>query len=85
MGPAPGWGNRPYGYGRGWCWHPGWYGAPVPPWGPPTKEEEIRFLEGEAKFLQEELNQIEKKFQELKTCQIEISFQFVTPDLASRV
>ena len=66
MGPA-GWGNHPFGYGRGWCWHPGWYGTPVPPWEPPTNEEEIRFLEGEEKFLQEELNQIEKKLQELKT------------------
>jgi len=65
MGPA-GWRYHPYGYGRGRCWNPGWYGAPVPPWGPPTKEDEIRFLEEDARFLQEELNQIEKKLEELK-------------------
>jgi hypothetical protein len=65
MGPA-GWGNRPYAYGRGRCWHPAWYGAPVPPWGPPTKEEQIRFLEEETNFLREELSQIEKRLEELK-------------------
>lgn len=65
MGPA-GWSNRPYGYGRGRCWNPMWYGAPVPPWGPPSKEEEIRFLEEEANFLRTELNQIEKRLEELK-------------------
>jgi len=65
MGPA-GWGNHPYGYGRGRCWNPGWYGAPVPAWGPPTKEDEIRFLEEEANFLRGELGQIEKRLDELK-------------------
>jgi len=65
MGPA-GWGNRPYGYGRGRCWQPWWYGSSVPPWGPPTKEEEIRFLEGEASNLREELSGIEKRLEELK-------------------
>jgi hypothetical protein len=65
MGPA-GWGNRPYGYGGGRCWHPAGYGASVPPWGPPTKEEEIRFFEQEANFLREGLGQIEKRLEELK-------------------
>jgi len=65
MGPA-GWGYRPYGYGRGGCWHPWWFGGPVPPWGPSTKEEEIRFLEEQANFLREELSQIEKRLEELK-------------------
>ncbi len=65
MGPA-GWRAHPYGYGRGWCWHPWGYGAPVPPWGPPTKEQEIRFLEEEANLLREELSQIEKRLEELR-------------------
>jgi hypothetical protein len=51
---------------RSRCWHPAWYGASVPPWGPPTKEEEIRFLEEEANFLREGLSQIEKRLEELK-------------------
>jgi hypothetical protein len=63
MGPA-GWGYRPY--GRGGCWHPWGYGPFASPWGPPTKEEEIRFLEEEAKYLREELSQIEKGLDELK-------------------
>lgn len=65
MGP---WGSgyNPYGYGRGWSWNPWWYAGPMLPWGPPTKEEEIRFLEEEAKYLQEELSQIEKRLEELK-------------------
>ncbi len=65
MGPT-GWAGHPYGYGRGRCWHPAWYGASVPPWGPATKEEEIRFLEGESNFLREQLSQIEKRLEELK-------------------
>jgi hypothetical protein len=65
MEPA-GWGYLPYGYGRGWCWHPWGYGAFVPPWGSPTKEEEIRFLEEEAGHLREELSRIEKRLEELK-------------------
>ena len=65
MGPA-GWGSYPYGYGRGRCWHPVWYGASVPPLGLPTKEEETRFLEGEASYLREELGRIEKRLEELK-------------------
>jgi len=65
MGPA-GWGYHPYGFSRGRCWHPGWYGAPVPAWGPPTKEEEIWFLEERANSLREESNQIEKRLEELK-------------------
>lgn len=60
------WRYHPHGYGRGRCWNPAWYGAPVPPWGPPTKEDEIRFLEGEANLLREELSQIEKRLEELK-------------------
>jgi hypothetical protein len=65
MGPA-GWRHYPYGYGRGWCGNPGWYGAPVPTWGPPTKEDEIKFLEEEANFLREELSQIGKRLEELR-------------------
>jgi hypothetical protein len=38
----------------------------VPPWGPPTKEEEIRVLEEQANFLREGLSQIEKRLEELK-------------------
>lgn len=56
----------PYGYGRGWCWHPWLYGGSIPPWWAPTKEEEIRFLEEEANFLREELGRIEKRIEELK-------------------
>lgn len=51
---------------EGGCWNPGWYGAPVPPGGPPTKEKEIRFLEENANFLREELSRIEKRLEELK-------------------
>jgi len=65
MGPA-GWRHNPYGYGRGRGWNPGWYGAPVPTWGPQTKEEEIRFLEEDANYLREDLSQIEKRLEELK-------------------
>ncbi|GEM_PF-427945 len=65
MGPA-GWKYHLHGYGRGWCWKPWGYGAPVPPWGPPTQEEEIRCLEEEANFLREQLSQIEKRLEELK-------------------
>ncbi len=64
MGPL-GWRHYPYGFGGGW-WNPWGYGPPVPPWGPPTKEEEIRFLEEEANFLREELSRIEKRLEELK-------------------
>ena len=60
-----------------WLWRwsvlePRVVGGPVPPWGPPTKEEEIRFLEEEANYLREELSQIEKRLEELKKLQIEI-------------
>jgi hypothetical protein len=65
MGPM-GWRRYPYGFGRWWCWHPWWYGGPVPPWGPATKEEEIRLLEEEANFLRQELSEIEKRLEELK-------------------
>jgi hypothetical protein len=65
MGPA-GWGDRFYGYGRGRCWNPGWYGAPIPPWRTPTSEEEIRFLEEEGNFFREELSRIEKRLEELR-------------------
>ena len=65
MGPW-GWGYHPFGYGRGWPWNPWWYGGPMAPWGPPTKEEEIKFLEEEANHLREDLSQIEKRLEELK-------------------
>jgi len=65
MGPM-GWKYHPYGFVRGRCWNPGWYRAHISPWGPPTKEEEIKFLEEEANFLREQLNQIEKRLEELK-------------------
>lgn len=64
MGPI-GWRYHPYGFGRGWCWNPWWYAAP-PPWSPPTKEDEIRFLEEQANFLRGELTEIEKRLEELK-------------------
>jgi len=64
MGPW-GWGY-PYGYGRAGWWNPWGYGGPVPPWGPPTKEQEIQFLEEDANFLREELSQTEKRLEELK-------------------
>jgi hypothetical protein len=50
MGPW-GWRYNPYGYGRDWSWNPWGYAGPMAPWGPPTKEEEVRFLEEEAKYL----------------------------------
>jgi len=65
MGPA-GWKYHPHAYGRGRCRQPGWYGSPVPPWGPPTKEEEVRFLEENANCLREELGQVEKRLEELR-------------------
>ena len=65
MGPM-GWRRYPYGFGRGWWCNPWGYGAPVPHWGPPTKEDEIRFLEEEANFLREELSEIERRLEELK-------------------
>lgn len=65
MGPA-GLKFYPHGYGRGWCWRPALYGASPYPWGPPTKEEEIRYLEEEAQFLRAELSRVEKRLEELK-------------------
>ena len=38
----------------------------MPPWAPPTKEEEIRLFEEEANSLREDLSQIEKRLEELK-------------------
>ena len=65
MGPA-GWGYHPHGFSRGRCWHPWWFGGPVPPWGPSTEEVEIRFLEEGVNYFRDELGHIEKRLEELK-------------------
>ncbi|MGD2294576.1 MAG: DUF5320 domain-containing protein [Candidatus Aminicenantes bacterium] len=66
MGFGRGFGRGPgFGRGRGW-WHGGYGGF----WGYPhqalTKEDEVAYLENEAKEVKEELNQIKARLEELK-------------------
>ncbi len=68
----------PFGMGRGgwfawpymaeWMrgWHP-WFAGPCwPPFPPLSREEEEALLEGQAKMLEEQLAQIQKRLEELK-------------------
>jgi hypothetical protein len=70
----------PYGMGPwGWfwgvpyrhfpVWNPLWYGGMPPygyPWGPMSKEDEIRMLEDQAKVLQDQLEEVNSRLEELK-------------------
>ena len=72
-GSSPPW---PYvGRGRGGlprCWYPGLLGAPVPYTAPapypiaPTREEELGFLKGQAEATKRQLEDIERRIQELE-------------------
>lgn len=65
MGPA-GWFAWPYMAYWMRHWHP-WYGMPYSyPFPPFTKEDEERFLQDQAKILEDELAQIKKRIEELK-------------------
>ena len=65
MGPA-GWHAWPHMYYWMRSCYP-WYGMPYwPPFQPFTKEEEEAFLKDQAKVLQEQLAQIQKRLEELK-------------------
>ena len=67
----------PYGMGPwGWYWGipyrypPFTYGGMFPygyPWGPITKEDEIRMLEDQAKVLRDQLEEVNRRLGELKT------------------
>jgi len=72
-GSPPPW---PYvGRGRGGlprCWYPGLsgapfpYAAPAPYWTAPTREEEIGFLKSQAEATKRQLEDIERRIQELE-------------------
>ena len=55
-----------YGYGRPWGW-PGyrWAAPYVWPWAPIPKEQEIAMLEEQARILENELDSIRKRLEEL--------------------
>ena len=73
--------GRGGGWGRGYRWRnwyhatglPGWarfgpapgWGAP-PAWGAPTKEQEAEGLKAQAELLQEQLNAVQKRIDELE-------------------
>ena len=71
---AWGWfGGFPYRYPP--FWNPLWYGGMSPygypygygyPWGPMTKEDEIKMFEDQAKVLQDQLEEVNKRLGELK-------------------
>jgi len=76
MGARMGWGG---GWGRGWRWRNWYYGAPdwaplsyVPPLGyapyamPPTREQQAELLSTQAKALQQELDAINRRLEELE-------------------
>ncbi len=71
-GASPSW---PYiGRGRGGlprCWHPGLWGAatyapPTPYWPTPTREEELGFLKNQAEAMKSQLEDIERRIQEIE-------------------
>lgn len=56
-----------YWYYRGWGWPRYWWRVPhFGPWAPVTKEQEIAFLEEEARILESELEAIRERLEELK-------------------
>jgi hypothetical protein len=62
----PGWARAGYGWPGPVAAAPG---APVVPWGAgqPTKEQEVEFLKGQAKYFDEALQDIRKRLEELET------------------
>ena len=71
-GASPPW---PYvGRGRGGlprCWHPGLWGAPSYPqpttyWPAPAREEELGFLKDQADIMKSQLEDIERRIQEIE-------------------
>jgi hypothetical protein len=69
MGPWGWFWGIPYRYPP--FWNPLWYGGMFPygygyPWGPMTKEDEMRMLEDQAKALQDQLEEVNKRLGELK-------------------
>jgi len=71
-GASPSW---PYiGRGRGGlprCWHPGLWGAatytpPVSYWPAPAAEEELGFLKNQAEAMKSQLEDIERRIQEIE-------------------
>ena len=57
-----------YRCGYPWPWMPRYWGMPsyANPWGCIPKEQEIAMLEDQAKVLEDELNSIKKRLEELK-------------------